>query len=92
MSKHTPGPWDLNPYNPCLISGQRGADHCNIAETIVIPGHGAERHAIAEANARLIAAAPDMLAVLENIADGPNRTPPEIVAAIAKAEGEGECL
>ena len=97
MSEHTPGPWSLNPHDHCLISGQRGAGHSNIANTIVIPAHGVERYAIAEANAHLIAAAPDLLASVQELITGApaddsaaSAVYARARAAIAKAKGESD--
>lgn len=97
--KHTPGPWDL--YNP-----HRSAQY---VDQIISDGEYRSIFRIhhddgivqseAEANAKLIAAAPDMLEALEyvrmTLADieaskrkGYYTTCPKIVAAaIAKAEG-----
>jgi len=54
---HTPGPWDINPMR--TVDGQfivcAGEGH----------GYGVVADVLAEADARLIAAAPDMLAALE---------------------------
>ncbi len=78
MSKHTPGPWKIG----ALESGQAavdGADGSEVTGFISIP------------DAHLIAAAPDLLAVLVDLlpyledcrmADGAH-------AAIAKARGQG---
>ena len=92
--EHTPGPWSLNPGDHCLIGGRRGMSHSNIAKTIVIPGHGIERYAIAEANASLIAAAPDMLAALEAMLDRFGVMSDGCIKmaadAIAKAKGEAK--
>ena len=77
---HTPGPWAVSPLDRTLVSGRRGASYSNIAATIVIPAHGAERFKIAGDNARLIAAAPDMLkelkiarATIERLVEGIKR-------------------
>ena len=66
MSKHTPGPWAVDRYCRDITPVGR---YLRIAE---IPGHrendtpdSQER----EANARLIAAAPDLLAALEAACD-----------------------
>ena len=95
MTKHTPGPWILNPHDSCLISGHRNGWHSNIAKTVVIPGHDSERYAIAAANARLIAAAPDLLeaakiaeAYFKVIGYKPVEHLKIIIDAIRKAEGE----
>lgn len=75
-AKHTPGPWIVrespkpNIEGPELrlsikhtSPGRDGAEFCEI-----VAGHvTAEADAIARANARLIAAAPDLLAALESL-------------------------
>ena len=106
MSKHTPGPWtyESDPthrqYNvrmlTHMIATHDEAKHiCTINN---LPRHvRANRDPqIAEANARLIAAAPDLLAALKNFMDrtfelygqSPNmdRVRDEARAAIARAE------
>ena len=92
MSAHTPGPWEvvdgrrIGVILPNAIGG--GYDsHC-----IAVTQESA--HINAEANARLIAAAPELLEALKAIKDHPN-TRYEVEAqlgestwnAIAKAEG-----
>ena len=67
MTKHTPGPWTTNPR------GEDGAEvyalasvaWCGIASTHGASGSQVIRAAEAQANARLIAAAPDLLRGLE---------------------------
>lgn len=68
MSKHTPGPWNAHKYT--RIGGgygfaiQAGASH-GISIAGISPGTTTDRvEAVAEANARLIAAAPEMLSRL----------------------------
>lgn len=56
--KHTPGPWQVHATDDSLVRSGRG----NIASTYEAPGD-----AWGAANARLIAAAPDMLAALQLI-------------------------
>lgn len=84
---HTPGPWHVNNNFPWLVNGPPEApgvivdtkEHCDDE---------------AEANARLIAAAPELLeackmALLEDCYDfGASGAPEVIRAAIAKAQGE----
>jgi hypothetical protein len=99
MNKHTPGPWyhdfasGMKNGNPQVVEYfvRRDGDNVSIAADIVDP----EKCVPSEANARLIAAAPDLLEALENIADivadewGTHR--PCVMrayAAIAKARGE----
>lgn len=70
--KHTPGPWTLQPETACEMLGEysivadlespEGPWH--VATT---HGFGDEGEAQAKANARLIAAAPALLAALEDI-------------------------
>ena len=90
MTKHTPGPWELNRFEQQLI----GAPTKNVARCIVIPADGPERYRIAAANARLIAAAPDLLeaakiaeAYLKQIGYKPVEHLKIIIDAIRKAEG-----
>lgn len=97
MSKHTPGPWEWNTARtrmnddrgrPVLMDGEGIWDLC--APVM----HGDAR---ADANARLIAAAPELLAALEGFLDFEGCTYPNednvaeayaaARAAIAKAGG-----
>ena len=100
MSKHThtPGPWSLSgPYHP----------HGSAFPVLYVDGtiHGAVasvhmHHEWGEANARLISAAPDLLAALEMVRDAdddnkldgnegiPGIARAKINAAISKAKGE----
>lgn len=91
-SQHTPGPWYVTP-DACAVYEKDGLGYR--ADTIChIVGHPFTR-----ANARLIAAAPDMLAALERAADeldsimdwhgiGHPAVLRDARAAIAKARGE----
>lgn len=89
-STHSPGPWMVEPINggqTYQITSAESRHFAVIAETPV-DGTGAD-----EANARLIAAAPELLAALEVVrrsAAWSNlslETQSLICAAIAKAEG-----
>jgi len=91
-TKHTPGPWRV--IGPTKTSGWGLCIGC--AHNIVarLTGRGSNE---TSANARLIAAAPDLLAVLKEVAessqywgeyDVPLGIHERIAAAIAKAEGE----
>ena len=82
MNAHTPGPWRLtDAHNPrvILIDGPHGA----VAEFVDFRKM---------ADARLIAAAPDMLAALQNIyanaAESPEYIRARIAGVIAAATGE----
>jgi hypothetical protein len=98
MSKYTPGPWDLVPNgrdSKRLTDCRYGEQRKSIG--IVYAGNDEE-----EANARLIAAAPEMLEALKRaewalldlcqragVADYP--AVEAIRAAVAKAEGSETC-
>ena len=77
MSKHTPGPWKRK-IKSVLIS--------------VAPYEWAEAYGGSIANARLIAAAPDLLEALQDLCDtlGECGMTEKARAAIVKAEGEKE--
>ena len=90
MTKHTPGPWHVDSICPTKV---RLSDSYLIADTYRHPGD----MPASEANARLIAAAPDLLetlrmscAVLGRAAqheiDGARAVFFKVTAAIAKAE------
>lgn len=99
MSKHTPGPWEvheidddwgIDPDNPEVISrGVRQVGGRSINQ-------GVDLEMFSEADARLIAAAPDLLAACEFFADSWGRADVydgheavgRIRAAIARARGE----
>lgn len=91
MNKHTPGPWyrdfasGMKNGNAILLEYfvRRDGDDMAIAADIVDPATGNP----SEANARLIAAAPDLLAALQGLLKGIFDGPDEANAAmlIAKA-------
>ena len=106
--KHTPGPWALAPYSDCdevinVVAGYKdiggGQSQAHwIAECEAGVDFGDDAEAIIatnEANARLIAAAPDLLAALKDIIEGVDEcwmfdNPGSVdraQAAIDKAEG-----
>lgn len=101
MSQHSAGPWEVEPHgNRVLARDHKGSfPVCDIRGWghLTGQGHGAlnlpaeEAVAIQYANADLIAAAPDMLAVLKMIAASYPGYIPDFVEAvnevIAKAEG-----
>ena len=93
MSKHTPGPWVTGNTNPMLFGVQRG----NGTEPIgfVYGPSFPERSEVgmrALANAKLVAAAPEMLDALQRLIDfspgTENQATKQARAAIAKALGE----
>lgn len=59
MSKHTPGPWAVNDETWVVCSGDYFIADCEVSHFMAQN----ER----EANARLIAAAPEMMAVLKSV-------------------------
>ncbi len=83
-TKHTPGPWVVNP-----VRAQVDATHAPICQLLWPTRMRSEDET--ESNARLIAAAPELLAALDEIARD-YVTPPRLAdiarAAIAKAKGQ----
>jgi hypothetical protein len=90
MNKHTPGPWYIDPIKAHANGNRRiMAEQCT--PVAVVPDH-------LVAEARLIAAAPDLLDALEDLVslckhglDGEHDIEAELAdarAAIAKARGE----
>jgi hypothetical protein len=88
MPDWTPGPWEVFRFGPGLevktIYGCSGMDRSQFIPAVVMPGVNAE------ANARLIAAAPDLLAACElalpHLVNEPAAD--AVRAAIAQARGE----
>lgn len=66
-TKHTPGPWNYS--GPCEITGRYSIYHngplAYCGDTTATPGDG-------EANARLIAAAPELLELVLDALDDPD--------------------
>jgi hypothetical protein len=69
-SQHTPAPWKLNKKAPLVYAGEGKEVLTLIAATDVPTGMPAHEPSFEErfANARLIAAAPELLAALELVA------------------------
>lgn len=97
--KHTPGPWRYTReitkqgIDKAFIVGERYiAEIFNFCNPHSAPQYTTENDGFfveAQANARLIAAAPDMLEALKAVLDNPASPDIAIVrAAIAKAEGK----
>lgn len=94
MGEHTPGPWRV--VHGTNVMAKRG--HGGEASVAACGGYannfdGGAYVAESEANARLIAAAPDLLAALEAVTLLPGFEPEEpygqaVRAAIAKARGQ----
>lgn len=61
MTQHTPGPWNIGTKNGARVWSENG-------ETLIADANASEslRKEIKKANARLIAAAPDLLEALES--------------------------
>lgn len=81
MSKHTPGPWEAHGY---YVNAKEGY---NVADCDIGPAHRSDDRKMA--NARLCAAAPTMLEVLEQAEhwleasiDDPDTKPDEILRVI----------
>ena len=90
MSGHTPGPWVVERADDAYCIA-------NVGNLVIMPCGGKVKHDNAEADARLIAAAPDLLEALEQVCriwdhhcdahgDGtPSEAHARVRAAIAKA-------
>lgn len=98
MTKHTPGPWteDLSSvHGPCAFKVRAGdslvAYACAASVSTAWPDNEHQHrpeNAPSVANARLIAAAPDLLAALEEVVGSLGGMDWEIATdAIAKAKG-----
>ena len=63
-TNHTPGPWTSDPEGEIAITIEDATGHpiCDV--------HGAANNPVTEANARLIAAAPDLLALAVLVSNG----------------------
>lgn len=97
MNKYTPGPWHINTAGSgdgkgnivideiYVYAPESGADDVAVAADIADPLTGKP----SEANARLIAAAPELLEALKDVMYWDNGKPEweDARAAIAKAEG-----
>jgi hypothetical protein len=90
-AKHTLGPWKYTPstnlVEGCIESGAQEYEVCTVSDNNSNPQN--------VANARLIAAAPDLLEALLLMVDNFGPTPSELIrglgparAAIARARGE----
>jgi len=93
MSKHTPGPWQTDqaehdaPYQDIRIHAGKGSICCVWIDDAPLHDYNAEQRA----NARLIAAAPELLEALRWTARALHAEHPAAIkarAAIAKATGE----
>ena len=92
MSKHTPGPWEAHLDEAYFVTGP---DRGRVAIMTHLKGaHGLGGRRSGDesaANARLIAAAPDLLEALTDLLGWQTLAPDDVVAAaraaITKAEG-----
>lgn len=65
MNKHTPGPWFVDHESPFLVRAGDDIDGRHIAH--IGPANYTPRFDVDEPNAKLIAAAPDLLEALEEL-------------------------
>lgn len=93
MTKHTPGPWHCRPYGDSFVATCGNADKRVAYCYAVFEDRSKDE---AEANARLIAAAPELLEALEKahacatLPDDGTCDGCFVSAAIAKARGNHE--
>lgn len=97
-AKHTPGPWEYRPFEYDDWGVVRSADGLPVVQACVgrwskdFDKHRVNKTDPGEANARLISAAPEMLAALEEICAMGYEDKPEtwerVRNAIAKAKGD----
>ena len=94
MSEHTPGPWEIHPQFDSCYRDISAPNHIALAR-VVWRFEEEDRSPSCEANAHLIAAAPELLEALENLLkvhEGEGGTQHHAGdmarAAIAKARGE----
>ena len=101
MSKHTPGPWEKVYDTAGITRGIRGRHGPEIVNVINWNGISRSTSVTGQANANLIAAAPDLLEALQNISEYWNQDQNEAAmadacwhaihtasAAVAKATGD----
>lgn len=89
MSKHTPGPWVVGNQDPLNFGPRRGQGTEPIG--FVYGPSFPERSEVGQralANARLIAAAPQMYEYIASAASNGCAEAKKLIAAIDKAEGE----
>ena len=90
QAKHTPGPWNICASTPSLIE----AAHHNVNDVTIAQAFEPQGSASLPemwANARVIAAAPDLLAALQEVVEISDRKHDawdKARAAIARARGE----
>jgi len=92
MSKHTPGPWEIEEHYHFGYRWISGPEHSQLAQ-VVWCMEDEDRSPECEANAHLIAAAPELLEALEKVFTVMNDDMPVglrkvCYEAIAKARGE----
>jgi hypothetical protein len=88
---HTPGPWTITRGTKERGSLARGIHRPDGATVVRFNGLGRPASREGEANAHLIAAAPDLLEALKALQRAGGMWPdlaPQVLAAIAKAEGK----
>jgi hypothetical protein len=95
MDKHTPGPWRIDPASNYLIIAADEGDWEDFWSVAAVGGDCGPGKSRSDANAHLIAAAPDLLAALEAMRDHPTIAAvcpsplwAQMVNAILKARGE----
>ncbi len=92
VTQHTPGPWHIARHASTLIEAESGR-HVATSGGYSTNADNGEHHDENDANARLIAAAPDLLAMLEEIESKESHlfghyTHAQVRAVIGKARGQ----
>lgn len=90
MSAHTPGPWETssNANGQWDICEQHGGDRIALVDLQDAQKDGGRSHITEESNARLIAAAPELLAALQLLTVAVHDAGKEGATPIADAETE----
>lgn len=90
-TQHTPGPWVINRGDYSDTASIGSSDWWGLAEVFIRLEGDTKDHPAGLANARLIAAAPDLLEALERVLRVSDRATADYYfakAAIKKAKGE----
>lgn len=86
VATHTPGPWEASDIDTRGVYADGGAAMVATCHTLSLPeGKQANRMDVTAANARLIAAAPDLLAACQYVLDNAGGPPADMLSMIRAA-------